>query len=115
MNAVDTDNSVAPAPNLMSLSDLTPTMHPHFSNLNYMLINLPKIPTIPQHTKKYMLSNTPLSNAKFCDTDDPTKPSSPPIQICPEKGSLIILYASSNDTTDHPLKFHKGQRFPSLE
>ena len=83
VNAVDTYNSVAPAPNPISLSDCTPTMHPRVSNYTSMPPKPPNIPNIPHHTKPYLLSKAPLSNSKYCDTSDPTKPSSPPIPICP--------------------------------
>ena len=115
MNTVDTDKSVSPAPNIMSLSALTTTTYPHVSNYTSMMTKSPNILPIPHHTKKYLLSNTLLFNAKSCDTADPTKPSSPPIPICPEIVSLMILDTYFNDTTYHPLSLHKGQHFPSSE
>ena len=96
MNYVDKDNSVALAPNLTSLSACTPTMHPHISNSTSMLSKPPNIPPIPHHTNLSLFSNTLLSNAKYCDTSKPTKPSFPPITICTKIGSLIILDASYN-------------------
>ena len=112
---VYTDNYVSPATNLMSLSDLTHATHPHVSNSTSMPPKPPNIPPIPHHTKASLLSNAPMYNAKSFDTADTTKPSSPPIQIFPEIGLLIIFDASSNNTMDHPLPSHKGQCFPSSE
>ena len=69
MNAFNTDNYVDPAPNIMPLSDRTHTMHTHISNSTSIPYKPSKIPPIPHHTKPFMLSNAPLSNAKSCDTN----------------------------------------------
>ena len=115
MKYFNTDNYVAPAPNIMSLLARTTTTQPHLYNYNYMITNLPNIPLIQHHTKPSLLSNASLSNAKSCDTSETTKPKFPPVPICPEIGSLIILEATSNYTTDHPCIFHKVQTLPYLE
>ena len=83
MKAVDTDNSVDPTPNLMSISDRTPTTHQHVSNSTLMLPKPPNIPHILYHTKPSRLLNVSISNAKYCDKADPIKPSSPTIPIFP--------------------------------